>query len=426
MRIGPSFSFLLAGHVLAAAVAVLPQAIGAAELRGHGGPVRTIVTDGASSVLTGSFDTRAIRWDLESGEARHVMHLHEGSVTALALLPDGRVATAGQEGRIALWRDGEREPDMVLAIHHGPVTALALAPDGTQLASASWDGRVVLTPLGDGAPEEIVALDENVNGIGFLPEGGLVAADYAGILRFWQADGSGAGEVTTAAPVNALGIDGAGFVWAAAADGVVRVLDPGGAPIGEIAVGPAPLVSLAIHEHRVAVGAIDGSIAVIDAPSMTVELRIAAAGGPVWAVAFAQGGEILLAPGADNVVRGWETATGAPLAGEEERLAEMDDGSRGAEVFRMCAACHTLEPDDGNRAGPSLYGIFGRPIASAEGFRYSEALRGMDIIWTPETVARLFEIGPMAMTPGTSMPEQRIPDPEDRAALIAFLERHTR
>lgn len=426
MRIGVALSFFCGLHGLAAAIVALPLAAGAAELRGHGGPVRAIVTDGATAVLTGSFDTRAIRWDLGTGEARHVMQIHEGSVTALALLPDGRVATAGQEGRIALWREGEREPDAVLAVHDGPVTALALAPDGARLASASWDGRVVLTPFGEGEPETIAAFDENVNGVAFLPDGGLVAADYAGILRFWRADGASAGEIATAAPVNALGIDGAGIVWAAAADGVVRVFDASGAPVGEIAAGPAPLVSLAIHEERVAVGAIDGGITLIDAPSKTVERRIAAAGGPVWAVAFAEDGEVLLAPGADNVVRGWETATGAPLAGEEERLAEIDDGSRGAEVFRMCAACHTLGPDDGNRAGPSLHGIFGRPIASAEGFRYSEALREMDIVWTPETVARLFEIGPMAMTPGTSMPEQRIPDPEDRAALIAFLERHTR
>jgi cytochrome c len=50
----------------------------------------------------------------------------------------------------------------------------------------------------------------------------------------------------------------------------------------------------------------------------------------------------------------------------------------------------------------------------------------MDIVWTPETVARLFEIGPNAMTPGTTMPEQRIGAPEDRAALIDFLEKNTR
>ena len=42
----------------------------------------------------------------------------------------------------------------------------------------------------------------------------------------------------------------------------------------------------------------------------------------------------------------------------------------------------------------------------------------LDIVWTPETVARLFEIGPAAYTPGTKMPEQRIGSEADRAALV--------
>ena len=79
---------------------------------------------------------------------------------------------------------------------------------------------------------------------------------------------------------------------------------------------------------------------------------------------------------------------------------------RGAEVFRACVACHTLTPDEGNRAGPTLAGIFGRRIATLPGYNFSEALKKLDIVWTPETVSKLFEVGPMAYTPGTKMPEQ--------------------
>ena len=100
-------------------------------------------------------------------------------------------------------------------------------------------------------------------------------------------------------------------------------------------------------------------------------------------------------------------------------------GDRGAEVFRACVACHTLKSDDGPRAGPTLAGIFGRKIATAPGYHYSEALKKLDIVWTPETVARLFEIGPMTYTPGTKMPEQKITSAEDREALVRFLERAT-
>jgi cytochrome c len=46
-------------------------------------------------------------------------------------------------------------------------------------------------------------------------------------------------------------------------------------------------------------------------------------------------------------------------------------------------------------------------------------------VWTPETVAKLFEVGPMTYTPGTKMPEQRIGSAEDRAALVEFLKKAT-
>ena len=89
-------------------------------------------------------------------------------------------------------------------------------------------------------------------------------------------------------------------------------------------------------------------------------------------------------------------------------------------------ACHTLRAGDGPRAGPTLAGLFGRRIATLPGYDFSDALRRLDIVWTPETVARLFELGPIAYTPGTKMPEQRIGAAEDRAALVRFLQKATK
>ena len=57
---------------------------------------------------------------------------------------------------------------------------------------------------------------------------------------------------------------------------------------------------------------------------------------------------------------------------------------------------------------------------------FSDALKQLDIVWTPETVAKMFEVGPMAYTPGTKMPEQKIGSPEDRKALVEFLAKATK
>ena len=67
-----------------------------------------------------------------------------------------------------------------------------------------------------------------------------------------------------------------------------------------------------------------------------------------------------------------------------------------------------------------------RVIASVPGYRYSDALKKLDIVWTAETISRLFELGPATYTPGTKMPEQNIGSAADREALVKFLEKATK
>ena len=130
------------------------------------------------------------------------------------------------------------------------------------------------------------------------------------------------------------------------------------------------------------------------------------------------------------MLRRWNAVSGEPI--DAVVLGAPDDplaayaGDRGAEVYRACVACHALTPDEGNKAGPSLAGIFGRRIATLPGYRFSDALKTMNIVWTMETVAKMFEVGPAAYTPGTKMPEQTIGSADDRQALVDFIAKATR
>lgn len=420
----PAFAFLA---LLAATTGAL------AELRGHGGPVRALaVAPDAPVAITGSFDTRAIVWSLERGAAEQVLQFHDGAVNAVAALGDGRFATAGEDGRVALWRAGGEAPERILARHDGPVVGLAVSPDGARLASASWDGTVRLLPLGTGAERVLSGHRGNVNAVAFRPDGSLVSAGYDATLRIWP-DGEGAPAVVTLpTPLNALAIAPDGEIAVAGADGVVRLLSPAGEIRAEIATQSLPAIALAMDRDggRIAAATIGGSVHVIDRAARARAFALVGPGLPVWSVAFARDGREILTGGADRLVRRWDARTGehvgpVVLATPDDPLAPFA-GSRGAEVFRACAACHTLTPDGGNRAGPTLHRVMGRRIASVPGYPYSDALRGMDVVWSKETIARLFEVGPAHYTPGTKMPEQRIVDPADREALVTFLEAATR
>ena len=124
-----------------------------AQLRGHGGPVRALaISPDGQTAISGSFDSTAIRWSLARNAAEQVLRFHADAVNAVVLLRDGRAATAGADGRIAIWTAGKTEPDAVLEGHTAPIAALAVSPDGATLASASWDHTVRLWPLAGGAP----------------------------------------------------------------------------------------------------------------------------------------------------------------------------------------------------------------------------------------------------------------------------------
>jgi cytochrome c len=362
-----------------------------------------------------------------------VLRFHSDAVNAVAWLRDGRAATAGADGRIAIWTSGKTEPDAVLEGHTAPIVALAASPDGATLASASWDHTVRLWPLAGGAPRVLAEHSQNVNGVAFAADRALISVSYDQSVRIWPLAGAPTPTaVPMPTPLNAVAVGGDGEITVGGADGKVYFLAADGARAGDVAAGPRPVISIAISPDgvRLAAASIGGAVAVIDRKTRNLARTLVGPGLPVWSVAFLPDSRTLLTGGADNIIRRWNAETGEPvdpllLETSGDPLAAYA-GDRGAEIFRACVACHTLGTEEANRAGPTLAGIFGRRIATAPGYNFSDALKRLDIVWTPETVSKLFEIGPQAYTPGTKMPEQRIGSEQDRVALVQFLERVTK
>lgn len=289
-----------------------------------------------------------------------------------------------------------------------------------------------LWSLADGASRVFEGHTQNVNGVAFAPDGmSLVSVGYDRALFIWRLPEGRPETVELPAPLNAVAIAPDGEIVAAGADGKLRMLTTDGEPAGEVAAGSAPIVALALSDDGMLIAAagIDGTVAIVQRKSRRVLRTLVEAGFPIWSVVFLHDAATLVTGGADGKIRRWNVQSGEPvgsnLFGTSADPLAAYAGDHGADVFRACVACHTLSAKEAQRAGPTLAGLYGRKIASLPDYRFSEALKTMDIVWTPETVARLFEVGPNAYTPGTKMPEQRIGSAEDRRALTDFLAKAT-
>ena len=390
-----------------------------------------ISADGLHAI-SGSFDTSAIRWSLSRNVAEQVMRFHDGPVNAVALLNDGRIVTAGGDAHIAIWTAGKQSPDRVLDGHAGPIAALAVSPDGKTLASASWDRTVRLWPLAGGPSRVLEGNSQNVNGVAFSPDGtAVISAGYDGTIRVWQTAGDGVSVHNLPSPLNSVVTAPNGDIIAAGASGKVFFLSSAGELLAAVEAGTTPIIQLAISNDArlVAAATTRGSVAVIDRNQRRLMQTLVGPGLPVWSVAFLPDNATLLTGGTDAFIRRWNAVTGEPidstLVGAPEDPLKQYAGDHGAEVFRACIACHTLRLDEGQKAGPTLWHIFGRRIATLPGYNFSPSLKKLDIVWSKETVAKLFAVGPAHYTPGTKMPEQTIGADTDRKALVDFLARVT-
>ncbi len=121
----------------------------------------------------------------------------------------------------------------------------------------------------------------------------------------------------------------------------------------------------------------------------------------------------------------------APAAAEEQRVAAAEeaatapagDPAAGEAFSRRCIACHSFDPGGPNKVGPPLHGVVGRPIASLDGYNYSDAM-----IAFSEGGAKKWDLGvlgdyladPRGVVKGTKMIFPGVKE-DDLANILAYL-----
>jgi cytochrome c len=123
-------------------------------------------------------------------------------------------------------------------------------------------------------------------------------------------------------------------------------------------------------------------------------------------------------------------AAAAPVAAEDKptpltpELLAKADPAKGEEIAKKCAQCHSWDKAGGNKVGPNLYGVIGRPRGSVAGFGYSDAIKKLGGSWSVQEISN-FIYKPSAYAPGTKMSFPGLPRAEDRADVLAFLNKQS-
>ena len=411
----------------------------------HGGPVRdlTLSPDG-STLVSASFDYSAVVWQAPSLAEMGALYAHEAAVNTARFSPDGAwLATAGDDGKIYLWprevlTDDDPEP-IILNGHRGKVVHLAFSPDGSTLASASWDGSIGMWPLDQG-PELaemrsrfITGHDGPVNGVQFTADGThLYSAGYDGDIRYWRLSNDEylRSLVRNGWSVSVFAVDEeTDMIAFGSSDGTMNIERLStGAEIMRIGDERVPVLAVyhSSKHNLLGFGNAKGRVVVINTKDWSIIRDFNAANGPIWSLVIMPDGQSLVVAGLDDFISRWNLFEFPPEVldrpGPARRFHPTAAISNGERQFaRKCSVCHTLDPDGKRRAGPTLFGVFGRMAGTLEGYPYSKALLDSQIVWNEASINRLFDEGPDVVTPGTKMPIQRMKSAKDRQDLVEYL-----
>ena len=119
-----------------------------------------------------------------------------------------------------------------------------------------------------------------------------------------------------------------------------------------------------------------------------------------------------------------ETNSASSESGNIMALFSSTSAEEGAKVFKKCAACHSIAEGGGNKIGPALWGVLGRPAGTIPDYKYSKAMAAHGKNWSFEEMNG-FLIKPKDWIKGTKMSFAGLKKAEDRAAVILYMNENT-
>lgn len=381
--------------------------------------------DGGAVLASAGRDHDIRLWDPATGlEAGAALRGHDAAVRGLAVA-GGRLLSVGDDGRLVVWAATGPEPSRVARPLGSParaVWAVAVAPDGL-VATGDDEGVVELArPSSAGAPVRL-QLPGPAYGLAFAGGGRLATTTYDGALELWDAATGAllAGPVDTGdrSAVVAASTDGS-LLATGGTGGLVRVWTPGLAPVGRARAGhrswvrgvafrgsdgalfsvgadglalrwrhpatseaPQPVVlrtsafsgvALSPDGRTLATADVEGDAVLWPAAGTGTDRRrqqvLPGSGSALTSVAYASGGRLLVTTDTAGTVRLWDVRDGYREVGELDRGAPAH--AAGAAVAGTSVVVGT---DAGVRAYDLDLGAWARTACAVAGRELSSQER---------------------------------------------------
>ncbi len=166
-----------------------------------------------------------------------------------------------------------------------------------------------------------------------------------------------------------------------------------------------------LFTNKIAGAILAALLLIFGLPQLTAALTGGGHQGGDGELHLAYGGDIQLETSASHgdpepVVTLAQLLADASIAGGERRAA-------------LCKSCHTFEEGGANGAGPNLWNVVGRQVASVSGFNYTSALQEAGGVWSYDRLDAYLK-NSQDYVPGTAM-TQRFSRDNQRADFLAYL-----